>query len=108
MYMKEKFEIFENDKNQQASDFYIDFKEKLEENTNFPSDYLFKFIVPTDEQTIAQVQGIFANDEKASFSSRDSKNGKYTSLTIKVHVKDADEVVNYYKQTSEIKGIVTL
>lgn len=106
--MKEKFEIFENDKNQQVSDFYIDFKEKLEENTTFPTDYLFKFIVPTDEPTIAQVQGVFANDEKASFSSRDSQNGKYTSLTIKVHVKSANEIIDYYQQTSVIKGIVAL
>ncbi len=106
--MKEKIEIFESDKNQQVDDFYKDFKEKLEENQSFPAPYLFKFIVPTDEITIAQVQGVFANDEKASFSSRDSKNGKYTSLTIKVNVKDADEVVAYYKQASVIKGLVAL
>lgn len=106
--MKEKFEIFESDKNQQAADFYIDFKKKLEENQAFPTDYLFKFIVPTDEKVIAEVQAVFANDEKASFSSRDSKNGKYTSLTIKVRVKTADEVVNYYKNASVIKGIVAL
>lgn len=106
--MKEKFEIFENDKNQQAADFYIDFKKKLEENQCFPTDYLFKFIVPTIESVIAEVQAIFANDEKAAFSSRDSKNGKYTSLTIKVRVKNADEVVDYYQRASVIKGLIAL
>lgn len=106
--MKEKFEIFETNKNQQSADFYRDFKEKLEQNQSFPTDYLFKFIVPSEESAIAQVQAVFTNNEKASFASKDSKNGKYTSLTIKVYVQDANEVIGYYKQASTIKGIIAL
>lgn len=105
--MKKNFEILENDKNQSEDDFYRDFQSKLEESQRFPGEYIFKYIVPTDEKTIAMIYAIF-NDPKANISTRESSNGKYTSFTIKLEVQDAHDVILYYRQTSKIEGIVTL
>lgn len=105
--MDEKFETLENDKNQKVDDFYLKFKDELEKTHSFPSDYIFKYVVPSDQSTIARLYAIFENSG-GSFSTRDSKNGKYTSITIKVPVSDANDVIIYYRQAASIEGIVML
>ncbi len=105
--MNEKIEILENDKNQHIDDFYLTFKKKLEELHTFPSVYIFKFIMSAEQSNIARLHSIFEN-ANASISSRDSKNGKYSSFTIKAPVSDADDVVLYYRQVSAIDGVMML
>lgn len=105
--MRKNFEIFENDENLNSDDFYLRFKEKLEETHSFPSEYVFKYIIPSEQGIIGQLYSIF-EDSNASFSTRDSKTGKYTGITIKVPVDNADDVVVYYKQAANIEGIMAL
>lgn len=105
--MNNKIEILESDKNQHIDDFYLKFKDKLEETHSFPSVYIFKYIVPAKQSTIARLHSIFENSG-GSFSTRDSKNGKYTCMTIKVPVNDADDVIIYYRQTAAIEDITML
>lgn len=105
--MEKNFEILEENKDQSPDEFYKNFKQKLEETHQFPCDYMFKYILPSDETKIARLYAIF-NDPKVSFSSRPSKAGKYTSFTIKVPVNDADDVILYYRQAAGIEGIVML
>ena len=105
--MERKIEILGSDKNQHVDDFYVRFKEKLEEGHLFPTDYVFKYIVPAEQSIIAKLHSIFEKS-KASIYTRESKNGKYTSLTIKVSVNDADDIIIYYRQAAAIEGIVML
>jgi len=105
--MNNKIEILENDKNLHSDDFYVRFKEKLEETHTFPSDYLFKYIVPSEQSKIARLHSIF-DSPNANISTRDSKNGNYTCVTIKVAVNDADDVIIYYRQAAAIDGIMAL
>lgn len=105
--MNEKMKIIENNKDQNIDDFYSKFKERLEEIHSFPSTYMFKYIVPAEQSIIAKLHSIFSS-ANPSISSRDSKNGKYTSITIKVEVNDANDVVIYYRQAAAIEGIVML
>lgn len=105
--MNGKIEIIENNKDQHIDDFYLTFKEKLEEIHTFPSDYIFKFIVASEQSNIAKVYTIFENAD-ASFSVRDSKNGKYSSITVKAPVSDANDVVIYYRQVAALEGVMML
>jgi len=105
--MNEKIKVLENDKDLHIDDFYLAFKRKLEEIHTFPSDYIFKFIVSSQQNKIAKVHSIFEN-ANASFSSRESKNGKYSSITVKAPVSDADDVVIYYRQVAAIDGVMML
>ena len=105
--MDKKIEVLENDKNQHVDDFYLKFKEKLEETHSFPSHYMFKYIVPSEQSIMARLYSIF-NDPDMSISTRNSKNGKYISVTIKALVNDANDVIIYYRQTANIDGIVML
>jgi len=87
-------------------EFYKNLKLKLEETTKFPTDYLYKFIVPTDGNQSQEVKNIF--NKGAVISTKKSRNGKYTSVSINIKVKDADEVIAYYQQAEKIEGIISL
>lgn len=105
--MDKNIEVLENDRNLHADDFYVKFKEKLVQTHSFPTDYIFKYIVPSDQSKIARLHSIFENSN-GSISSRDSRNGKFTSVTIKVPVNDADDIIIYYRQAAVIEDIVML
>lgn len=87
--------------------FYIKLKGQLEDTTTFPTKYLFKFIVPTDENQAEEVKEVF-NNGGAVIKTKQSKTGKYNSLSIFLNVKNAQEVIAYYKRADVIKGIISL
>ncbi|MDC6364456.1 MULTISPECIES: DUF493 family protein [Flavobacteriaceae] len=87
--------------------FYARLKEQLLENTSWPSNYLYKFIVPTDEARIAQITDIFDNTG-AVIESKKSKKGTYTSVSITVHLQNPDEVIAKYKEVSHVEGVISL
>ena len=90
-----------------SEEFYGRLKEELLKNSRWPSDYLYKFIVPTDKQKIAQINAIFDNTG-AVIESKKSRKGKYTSLSIMVHLKNPDEVIEKYKEVGQVKGVISL
>ena len=93
--------------NQSQEEFYKKFKERLEDTTEFPSSYTFKFIVPSDHKRIAEVQRLF-DDARPQFQMKESKTGKYTSVTAVVYVLDADQVIYYYQAASSIQDVYML
>lgn len=90
-----------------SDEFYARLKEQLLENTSWPSDYLYKFIVPTDDKRIAQIHDIFDNTG-AVIESKKSKKGTYTSLSITVNLKSPDAVIEKYKEVSVVEGVISL
>ena len=87
--------------------FYVKLKSQLEDTTKFPTDYMYKFIVPTDENQLQEVQDLF-NNKGAVIKTKKSKTGKYISITIVLKLKKAEEVITYYKKVEKIKGIISL
>lgn len=87
--------------------FYKDLKEKLEENTKFPSDYLYKFIVPTTKNQEQEVENVFKN-KNAKIAKKKSKTGKYISVSILVKVNSSDAVIKNYHAVENIEGIISL
>lgn len=92
---------------QDREDFYNKLQHQLNETTTFPSEYMYKFIVPTDGNQVREVQQIF-NKGGAVINTRKSKTGKYISVSIVLKVKSSDEVIGYYKKADVIKGIISL
>ncbi|HUH47015.1 MAG TPA: DUF493 family protein [Arenibacter sp.] len=90
-----------------ADEFYKRLKEQLTSNNKWPSDYLYKFIVPTHVEKIKQIQDIFDNTG-AVIESKKSKNGKYTSLSITVNLENPDAVIQKYKEVGEVEGVISL
>jgi len=87
--------------------FYTKLKVQLEDTTKFPADYMYKFIVPSDENQAEEVQDLF-NDKGAVIKTKTSKTGKYISLSIVLKIESANKVIEYYKKAGKIKGIISL
>jgi hypothetical protein len=87
--------------------FYKKLKKKLKKDTTFPTKYLFKFIVPSEEEKIQQVENLF-NHAGAVINKTASRTGKYTSVSIHVVMKKADDIILKYQAAEKIEGIISL
>ena len=90
-----------------TEEFYIRLKEELQATSDWPSVYLYKFIVPTDTQKIDLVENAFDN-MGAVINTQQSKNGKFTSISVNVMMASPDEVVEKYQELSTVEGIISL
>ncbi len=89
-------------------EFYKKLKTQLQETSMWPAAYLYKFIVPTDTSKIRQIEQIFDN-LGAVIQTKQSKNGKYTSVSINVRMKDPDDVIYKYKEiAANVEGVISL
>jgi uncharacterized protein len=88
-------------------EFFERLKIELERNQIWPAEYLFKFIVPTNDDKIQAVQTAF-DGMGAVIKTTKSKNAKYTSLSINVMMSDANAVIAKYIEVSGIEGIISL
>ncbi|WP_250432441.1 DUF493 domain-containing protein [Hanstruepera flava] len=94
------------DKNQK--EFYDKLRKQLYDTSLWPSEYLYKFIVLTDSSGIEDVEGLFDN-LGAVITTNASKNGKYTSISINVKMKNPDAVIaKYIEVTEKVEGIISL
>jgi hypothetical protein len=92
---------------QKLTEFFERLKGELEKSTTWPSEYLFKFIVPTSDEKTLAVQEIF-NDMGAVINTKKSKNEKYTSVSVNAMMESAEAVIEKYKQAAEVEGIISL
>jgi putative lipoic acid-binding regulatory protein len=81
-------------------------RKRLDQEHSWPSVYMFKFVLTTDEQKLARIHEIFG--ESAEFRSRLSSNGKYTSVTVRAMMLDADGIFDRYREVSSLGGIISL
>lgn len=90
-----------------TEEFYIRLKEELQATSDWPSVYLYKFIVPTDTQKIDLVENAFDN-MGAVINTQQSKNGKFTSISVNVMMTSPEAVVEKYQELSTVEGIISL
>ncbi len=90
-----------------TTEFYARLREQLEGDTQWPSPYLFKFIVPANENKVAEIKTIFEGID-AEIITRDSSKGKYTSISAKVSMKSPDAVIDKYREVSSVEGVISL
>ena len=90
-----------------TEEFYIRLKEELGKTSQWPSEYLYKFIVPTNSKKIEEVENTFDN-MGAVIKTHKSKAGKYTSISIHVQMQDAQNIIDKYLELSTVEGIISL
>lgn len=98
---------FKNISMSKEAEFYEKLKKSLIETTEFPTKYMYKFIIPSGDDKFKQIENIFDN-LGAVINSKPSKTGKYTSLTILVKMKSPDEIIEKYKEVSKVEGVISL
>lgn len=88
--------------------FYKKLKEQLSNTTLWPSEYLYKFIIASDKDKIKKIESLFDNTG-AVIKTKTSKNGKYTSVSINVVMKNPDAVIAKYIEVSDkVEGVISL
>lgn len=93
---------------QKSQEFYDRLREELNSTTEkWPTEYLYKFIVPTAPEKIKAVESAF-DGMGAVIETTQSKTGKYTSLSVNVVMADAQSIIEQYLKVSTIEGIVSL
>jgi len=75
----------------------------LDEQNEWPTTYLFKFIAPRERS--ADLQAVFAGEE---ITVRASSKGTYQSITSRVQVESAEHVIALYRRASAIEGVISL
>lgn len=75
----------------------------LDETVKFPSEYLFKFIVPISEvhQILFILQGM-------EIEQRASANGNYISVSGKQTMQSSRDIIVVYERAAAIKGVISL
>ena len=108
MYLckEQKDKIMSESKN--PEEFYAKLKKQLQDTAMWPSEYLYKFIVPTKGEKVKQVEDIFDN-MGAVIETKQSKKGTYTSVSINVRMKDPDAVIEKYLEVADkVEGVISL
>jgi putative lipoic acid-binding regulatory protein len=90
-----------------SKEFFERLRGELEKSNQWPSLYLFKFIVPTDRDKIEAVENAF-NGLGAVITTNKSKNGTYTAVSVNVQMESPDHVIEKYLAVYEIEGIISL
>jgi putative lipoic acid-binding regulatory protein len=78
-------------------------KQLLKNNHDFPTKYMFKFIVPQTKE--AEVKNIFPYENvRMNFSKR----GKYVSITVELLMESPEAVLQVYETANKIDGLIAL
>jgi putative lipoic acid-binding regulatory protein len=89
------------------SDFYVKLKESLDNESTYPSEYLFKFIVPMTKNQLAEVKEVF-NLPGVVVDTRASKTNKYSSVSVRMTVESSDQIIEKYIEVALVEGIISL
>lgn len=94
--------------NQNPEEFYAKLTDQLYQTNSWPSEYLYKFIVKSDVHAIAKIEAMF-NNIGAVIHTTESKNGKYTSISINVLMENPEAVIAKYQEVANnVKGVISL
>lgn len=80
------------------------FRQKLEDQHEFPGVYMFKFIVPHGKKD--ELVTHLPTNGNTTF--RESSNKKYISITCKANVQTSQGVLDVYIAANQVEGCIAL
>ena len=90
-----------------TEEFYVRLRDELDKSNTWPAEYLYKFIVPSENHKIAQIESAF-DQMGAVIKTTQSKNGNFTSISVNVTMAGSQEIIDKYIAVSTIEGIISL
>jgi putative lipoic acid-binding regulatory protein len=88
---------------QQDAEWWDNFRALLDSQTEFPTEYTFKFIVPLEH--MPELQSRLAGYD---LQTRASRNGNYISATLTPTVQSSADVLALYERVSSVQGLIAL
>lgn len=79
------------------------FKELLDDQNDWPTQYTFKFIAPAAH--LDELKDVFGEHPVRV---RESSKGNYKSVTAHLRVSSSDEVIEIYEEASGIEDVIAL
>jgi putative lipoic acid-binding regulatory protein len=86
---------------------YKKLQSQLEEGFEWPRVYMFKFIVPANNEKVAKVEQLF-NSKEARVDMRSSRKGNFISITAREMMMSPQRVVDRYVEAEAIEGLIAL
>jgi putative lipoic acid-binding regulatory protein len=87
----------------QNEEWWQGFRQLLDNHNEWPSEYLFKFIVPREGvEKMKEVLGTHPVTVRASTK------GNSASVTARLEMNSSDEVIAIYTAAAEVEGVVSL
>ncbi len=83
-----------------------EFQALLDQHYQWPAEYLFKFVGKTED--LPKLEEIFSETIILEKSTRDSRAGKFTALSVRTQMNSSEEVIEIYESASEIEGVTAL
>lgn len=80
---------------------------QLAQHQEWPSVYMYKFIIPADNKKLSKVESLF-NSEEAEITVRESRKGNFISITVKEMMMSPGKIIERYKQAEGIEGLISL
>lgn len=88
--------------------FYNNLSQLLEKTSEWPCEYLFKFIVKSDKNKIEIIESIFDNIG-AIIKKKQSRNNNFISISVNVIMDSPKNVIEKYKEVSnKVKDVILL
>lgn len=88
-----------------SEDVYAKLREQLELQ-EWPGVYLFKFIIPNTPEILARTSALF--DAPENLHLQPSKTGKYVSVSAKELMLDVESIIDVYRRSAKIEGLIPL
>ncbi|NBB87566.1 MAG: DUF493 family protein [Bacteroidetes bacterium] len=83
--------------------WWDDFRELLDDQNDWPTQYTFKFIAAKSE--LEALKALFGNHPVRI---RNSSKGNYVSVTARLRMESSEEIVNVYKSAGDVEGVIAL
>ena len=92
----------------QNKNFYKNLKNLLNSTTDWPSEYIYKFIYQSNPEDLDTLKKIFKN-LNADFKIKKSKNHKYMSVSVRINAKNPDIIIEKYVEVAnQIENVILL
>ena len=88
-------------------EFYSRFQDQLKDSQEWPGPFMFKFIIRGDDQKVKKLREIF-EVTNAKFKLKKSSKKTFVSVSFLATMENPISVIDVYKKTSSIEGIITL
>ena len=94
-------------KNNKSDNFYLRFKDQLQDSQSWPGIYLFKFIVKNNSDESEQLKKYLKKYE-GKIAEKSSTNNKFLTFTLEYYANSPSEVIDIYKGLEFIDNIISL
>ncbi len=86
-----------------SRDWWENFQRLLDDQIEFPSEYIFKFIAPSSN--LDDLKNVFGHHP---VEVRQSRRGNYVSVTARMEMNSSDEVIAVYNAAAEVEDVILL